>query len=600
MFQQSDQTPGTISHFGDFFTGEPPQFQTNQIMKLKTLFPIIAMLLIGAAISCKNDDNEPGVRPTVTATNPVSGATNVPTSQLISVTFGVEMKTSSFNEETFVLTNSSGLVNGSVAQAGVASTFTPATALLPNTQYTATISGEVADLDGNELGQDYSWSFTTGANPDLLAPTVVSSIPENGAEDVVLNQLVQITFSEPMNPASLISAFTLKAGTTTIDGVVTTTDSSAVFTPSADLEPNQVYTASVAASAADMSGNSLAAAFTLEFTTGDALDISLPQLSAFYPLHEAEDVAVDTLITVTFDELMDPASISTSTFMVMDGTSVVTGNVALAGLVATFTPATVLEYETTYTVTVTTGVQDLAGNAMAANVEWVFTTMAFGGTLPVVNLGSSANYVILAKTAISNVPTSAITGDLGLSPAATSFITGFGLTDATGYATAPEVTGKIYAADMAAPTSTNLTTAVSNMEAAFSNAAGRSNPDFLELGAGSIGGLTLEPGLYKWTSTVLANSNVTLSGTSTDVWIFQISGDLTIATGVRINLGGQAQAKNIFWQVSGVATMGTTSHMEGTILAATDITFQTGASMNGRALSQTQVVLDGNVITQPQ
>jgi hypothetical protein len=173
------------------------------------------------------------------------------------------------------------------------------------------------------------------------------------------------------------------------------------------------------------------------------------------------------------------------------------------------------------------------------------------------------------------------------------------LTDATGYATSAQVTGKIFAADMADPTPINLTTAVNNMLTAYNDAAGRSIPDFLELGTGNIGGKTLVPGLYKWTTTVTMPSDVTISGSATDVWIFQIDGDLTMSAAVMITLNGGALAENIFWQVAGQATLGTTSHFEGIILSMTGITFQTGASMNGRALAQTAVVLDGNAITQP-
>jgi hypothetical protein len=221
------------------------------------------------------------------------------------------------------------------------------------------------------------------------------------------------------------------------------------------------------------------------------------------------------------------------------------------------------------------------------------------GTLAVVNLGTAGNYVILAKTAITNVPKSAITGDLGLSPAATSYITGFSLTNATGYATSPQVTGKIYAADMVTPTSSNLTTAVLNMQTAYTDAAGRPNPDFLNLGAGNIGGLTLTPGLYKFTSAVVIPTNITISGGPNDVWIFQIAGTLNMSSAVKITLSGGAQAKNIFWQVAGAVTLGTTSHFEGNILGQTGINLQTGASINGRMLAQTAVTLDQNTVTQP-
>jgi hypothetical protein len=140
---------------------------------------------------------------------------------------------------------------------------------------------------------------------------------------------------------------------------------------------------------------------------------------------------------------------------------------------------------------------------------------------------------------------------------------------------------------------------VNNMITAYNDAAGRLSPDFLELGTGNIGGKTLTPGLYKWTNTVTLPSSVTISGGANDVWIFQIAGNLSMSSAVNITLTGGAQAKNIFWQVAGQATFGTTSHFEGIILSMTGITLQTGASMNGRALAQTAVILDSNAVTKP-
>jgi hypothetical protein len=194
-----------------------------------------------------------------------------------------------------------------------------------------------------------------------------------------------------------------------------------------------------------------------------------------------------------------------------------------------------------------------------------------------------------------------VTGDIGISPAAASFITGFSLVaDATNvFATSSQVVGKAYAANYAVPTPSNLTTAISNMESAYSDAAGRPTPDFLELGTGNIGGLTLVPGLYKWTSTVTIPVDVVISGGANDVWIFQTTGDLTMSAGKNVTLSGGAQAKHIFWQVAGKATFGANSHFEGIVLAKTDITLQTGATMNGRALAQTQVALQQATLTQP-
>jgi hypothetical protein len=148
--------------------------------------------------------------------------------------------------------------------------------------------------------------------------------------------------------------------------------------------------------------------------------------------------------------------------------------------------------------------------------------------------------------------------------------------------------------------SSNLTTAVENMITAYNDAAGRPSPDVLNLGAGNIGGQILTPGLYKWTSTVSVPANITISGSADDVWIFQISGDLAMSAKTRVILQGGAKASNIFWQVAGKAYFGSTSHFEGIILSKTGITFQTGASFNGRALAQTAVILDGNTVVQPQ
>jgi len=317
------------------------------------------------------------------------------------------------------------------------------------------------------------------------------------------------------------------------------------------------------------------------------------------PLDNVTGVPRNTEVEFTFSEEMDPLTINNSTFFLKQGATTVPGTVTYSGNTAIFTPSSPLAAGTTYTATVTTGATSLTGNSLATDAVWSFTTGGSTSILEVVDLGTSGNYVILAKTAINNNPTSAITGDLGLSPAATSYITGFALTNATGYATAAEVTGKIYAADMADPTPTNLTTAVENMITAYNDAAGRLSPDFLELGTGNIGGLTLVPGLYKWTNTVTLPSDVTISGGENDVWIFQIAQDLTASNGVNVTLTGGAQAKNIFWQLAGTATFGTTSHFEGIILSMTGITFQTGASFKGRALAQTAVVLDANIVTKP-
>ena len=222
------------------------------------------------------------------------------------------------------------------------------------------------------------------------------------------------------------------------------------------------------------------------------------------------------------------------------------------------------------------------------------------GQAPVL-LGSAGNFVILAKTGISTTGTTSIIGDIGLSPAAASYITGFGLTmDSTNvFATSSLVTGKVYAADYTPPTPANMTTAISDMETAYTDAAGRTNPTATELGAGNIDGMTLTPGLYKWGTGVTIPTGVTLSGGANDVWIFQIAENLTVSNSAMVTLSGGAQAKNIFWQVSGQATLGTAADFKGIILSQTLISLNTGAVMNGRALAQSAVTLDANTITKP-
>jgi hypothetical protein len=217
-----------------------------------------------------------------------------------------------------------------------------------------------------------------------------------------------------------------------------------------------------------------------------------------------------------------------------------------------------------------------------------------------VDLGLAGSYVILAESGISTVPTSTITGNLGVSPAAASYITGFSLTaDATkAFSTSPQVTGKVYAADYATPTPSKMTTAVADMKLAFTDAAGRT-AGVTELGAGNIGGMTLTPGVYKWGTGLKIPADVTLDGKATAVWIFQVAQGLTMSSATSIVLTGGALAKNVFWQVSGKVELGTTAHFEGIVLTQTSVALRTGASINGRLLAQTAVTIDGSTLVEP-
>lgn len=324
-----------------------------------------------------------------------------------------------------------------------------------------------------------------------------------------------------------------------------------------------------------------------------------PTIVSTNPTDDETGVFRNSVVTVNFSEAMDSTTINTTSFTLTQGGTSVAGAVTYTGLTATFTPTVSMDVEEDYTAKISKSAESVAGYALESDHSWSFTTGGSSAGIEAVNLVSAGNYVILAKTAINNAGTSAITGDMGLSPAATSYITGLTLTDGTGNATSDMVTGFVYASDMADPTPSNLTTAVNDMTTAYNDAAGRTLPDFTELGTGDIGGETLTPGLYNWTNTVTIPSTVTISGNATDIWIFQIAGNLSTSSDVEVLLIGGAQAQNIFWQVAGQVTLGTTSHFEGVVLSMTGITLETGASVNGRLLAQTAVILDGNTVTEP-
>jgi hypothetical protein len=227
-------------------------------------------------------------------------------------------------------------------------------------------------------------------------------------------------------------------------------------------------------------------------------------------------------------------------------------------------------------------------------------TVAVTSETKTVNLGLAGNYAILSKTGISTVPGSVITGNIGVSPIDSTAITGFGLQmDVTNtFSTSTQVTGAVYAAGYTNPTPDNLTTAISNLETAYTDATGR-NVNYTELHAGDLSGKTLTTGVYKWGTDVLINSDVTLHGGADDIFIFQVSGKIIQSTNTNIILTGGAQAKNIFWLAADTVSIGTGAHFEGNILSMTNISLGTNASVNGRLLAQTAVTLDQNRVTAP-
>ena len=320
----------------------------------------------------------------------------------------------------------------------------------------------------------------------------------------------------------------------------------------------------------------------------------------------SDNVVTGASVTATFSQPMDPATVNSSsagdllTFTIKEATgNNVPGTVVMnaANTVATFTPtSSALNPNTSYTATVTTAAKNAGGVAMGNPIEWTFTTGGVSTGQTPVRLGEAAIFAILTKSGITDVFPSAITGAVGSSP----------ITGAAIHLTCVEMMkGTIFSVNAAGPLPCSvtdpslLTEAVGDMETAYTDAAGRTLPDFINLGAGLIGGLTLVPGLYKWTTRVLISTDVTLSGGPDDVWIFQIAGTLTQADAAKVMLKGGAGPQNIFWQTSGAVAIGTTAHFEGVILAKTKIAMKTGASANGRLLAQTAVTLEQNAVTRP-
>jgi len=430
-------------------------------------------------------------------------------------------------------------------------------------------------------------------------PTVSSTDPINNTTGIPLNKAIDVNFSEAMDTTTInASTFTLLQGTTVVQGKITFAGSKATFTPSINLENSKIYTGAITTGAKDLAGNALAANYTFSFTTEVLADIILPVLNSTDPLNSAVGVELNKVIALNFSEVMNPLTINAATFTLMQGTVVVPGVVTYSGTQATFTPSVILSPDMVYNATITSGAKDLAGNALASNNVFSFKTLASMQTsgLAVVNLGTAGKFAILSKTGVTDVYKSSITGDVGASP-----ITGGAI-----HVTCDEVVGSIYTVDVdtlipcALTNPVMLTTAVSDMEAAYTDGAGRANPDFTEFGAGNIGGKTLTPGLYKWTSGVIIPTDVTISGGPNDVWIFQIAGNLTMSAAMKITLTGGAQAKNIFWVTASAVTIGTTSHFEGNILGQTSINLRTGATINGRTLAQTAVTLQMSSVVIPQ
>lgn len=516
----------------------------------------------------------PCAPPTVVSVFPVSGTTGICPNTLVTATFNRAMNPSTINATTFTLVGPGNTpVTGVVTYTGTTATFAPSSALAFTTLYTATITTGAKDTFGNALASNFVWTFTT-SSALCAPPTVISVTPLSGMTGVCPSTVVTATFSRAMNPATINTAtFTLTGpGTTPVTGVVTYTASTATFTPSNPLTLNTLYTATITTGAKDVFGIALASNFVWSFTTSTTA-CAPPTVVSVAPPNGAS-VCPNALVTALFSEAMKSSTINTTTFTLAGpGTTPVAGAVTYdaATDVATFTPNNALAANVLYTATITTGAQDLAGDPLAADYVWSFTTSSPSCSVP---LGTACTYGILGGSTVTNLGPSNVTGDIGVWPG--TAITGF---------PPGTLTGTEHAGDAVAQT------AQGDLTVAYDYAAGAPGGAVLPA---DIGGETLPPGVYRTTSaqpSLGITGNLTLSGNANGVWIFQIVSTLTTAANnSQVILAGGAVSEHVYWQVGSSATLGTTTTFAGTIMAQASVSLDTGATLNGRALARTGAV----------
>ncbi len=533
--------------------------------------------------------------PTVISTDPTNNALGVPLNKVIRATFSEPMDPLTINSGTFTLKQGNTPISGVISYSGNTASFTPSINLLPGKLYTATITTGAKNTSGIALANDYVWTFTTLGG---TVPTVMSTDPPNNATGVFLNKVITATFSEPMDPSTInTNTFTLKDGTTPVSGIVTYSGSTASFTPSVNLLPGKIYTATITTGAKSLNGTPLASDYIWSFTT---INGAGPTVISTDPSNNATGVPLNKVIKATFSEPMDPLTINGSTFTVKQGATPVSGIVTYSGSTASFTPTSNLMSGTTYTATITTGAKNLAGIPLANNYVWNFSTIPPGGG-PNVDLKSVGRFGIIAGVGVANNAGFSVINnmDVGIYPGVRSSVTGF--------PPAIIVNGAIYASDDASPpgVAAMLAQAKQDLTDAYLFAEGATSPAPTTV-SGDQGGKTLAPGIYKSTSTLsVAGGDLTLDaqGDPNAVWIFQVASAFTTVggSGGNIILSGGAQAKNIFWQTGSSATIGSYTSFKGNVLALTSITMGAYATATGRMLARngSVVMTSTNIINKP-
>jgi len=594
---------GVVSYAGTTATFAPASSLAGNTLYTATIVNTVKDLagnnMVNNYVWTFTTGNAPDLTPpTVISTIPVNLATNVPTNVIPTAVFSELMDPSTINATSFTLQQGVNTINGVVSYAGTTATFAPASSLAGNTLYTATIVNTVKDLAGNNMVNNYVWTFTTGNAPDLTPPTVISTIPVNLATNVPTNVIPTAVFSELMDPSTInATSFTLQQGVNTINGVVSYAGTTATFAPASSLAGNTLYTATIVNTVKDLAGNNMVNNYVWTFTT---VSNQAPTVISTDPENLASNVQLNKVITADFSEMMNPMTINNESFTLKIGNTPVAGQVSYSGLRASFAPSSNLVSGTTYIATITTAAQNLAGVSLESNYVWTFTTVGASGA-PFVDLKSVGRFGIIAGVGIANNAGFSVINDqdVGISPGVRSSVTGF--------PPAIVVNGAIYASDDIAPpgVAAMLIEAKQDLTDAYLFAEGATVPAPATV-SGDQGGLTLYPGIYKSTSTLLIQSgDLTLDaqGDENAVWIFQIASGFTTVGGAGGNviLSGGAQAKNIFWQTGTSATVGDNTSFKGNILALTSITMNSGAVAQGRMLciNGAIVLTNTNIINKP-
>ena len=346
--------------------------------KLLITLAIIGFVLIAG---CKKDDNVKilGLYPLVISSDPVNLTKDIPLNKIITVTFNENINPVTITSTSFTLETAAkgvSLVTGVVSCSGAIASFTPSSDLLPGTTYTGTVKATVKDLHDNVLQSNCIWTFTTSA-----IPIVTSTDPLNLATNVALNKVISANFSMAMDPLTITtSTFTLMDGVTPVSGTVNYSNTTATFTPGSALISGKTYTATITAGAKNVQGITLANKYVWTFSTGSVI---VPTVISTDPLNLATNVALNKVISANFSVPMDPLTITTSTFTLMDGVTPVSGTVNYSNTTATFTPVSALLAGKTYTATITTGARNVPGTPLASVYVWTFSTIPQTFTLAI-------------------------------------------------------------------------------------------------------------------------------------------------------------------------------------------------------------------------